>query len=137
MSRRQPGDDRTSPAAEAGPEDGSDPKRFHDRRSWADPRRPGRKARQLCHQVADALRVILPGLGNEVLQNLLVVSVEPAPHSGRLQVTVAGPGPTDVTDRNATAEHLVHATGRIRSEVAFAVHRRKAPELVFEVIGGL
>jgi ribosome-binding factor A len=128
------GNDPTASAAEAGSEDGSDPKRFHDRRSWNDPRRPGRKARQLCGQVADALRVILPGLADEVLQNLTVVAVEPAPHTGRLLVTVAGFVPTDVTDRDTAAEHLAHATGRIRSEVASAVHRRKAPELVFAVV---
>lgn len=122
-------------ATDLGTEDGSDPKLFHDRRSWNAPRRPGRKAHQLCGQVADALRVILPALADEVLQNLTVLTVEPAPHSGRLLVTVAGPVPTDVTDRDTPEERLTQAGGRIRSEVAAAVHRRKAPELVFVVVG--
>lgn len=123
----------TTSAADLGPEDGSDPKRFHDRRTWDRSRSPGRKALQLCGQVADALRAILPGLADQVLQNLSVMSVEPAPHTGRLLVTVAAPATADVTDRRTAAEHLTRANGRIRSEVASAVHRRKAPELTFAV----
>lgn len=128
MSRkRSRGRELLSSAAEVGPEDGSDPRRFHDRRGTHG-KPPGRKAHQLCGQVAQALLVILPGLADEVLRDLTVVSVEPAPHSGRLQVTVAGPAPTDATDR-----HLRLAAGLLRTEVASAVHRRKAPELVFVV----
>jgi ribosome-binding factor A len=114
-------------AAEVGPEDGTDPRRDFDRRGLHG-QPPGRKAHQLCGQVHQALLVILPGLADEVLQNLTVVSVEPAPHSGRLLVTVAGPAPADATDR-----HLRQAAGLLRSEVARAVNRRKAPEIVFQV----
>jgi hypothetical protein len=84
-----------------------------------------RKALQLCGQVRDALRTILSGLADEVLQNLTVVSVEPAPHSGRLLVTVAAPDPADVTDRAVRTERLNGAAGLIRLEVAGSVHRRK------------
>ena len=97
-------------------------------------RQAGRKALQLCGQVRDALGVILPGLADEVLQNLTVVSVVPAPHAGRLLATVAVPTPADAADRTAAAEHLDRAAGRIRREIAAAVHRRKAPELAFEVV---
>jgi ribosome-binding factor A len=97
-------------------------------------RQAGRKALQLCGQVRDALGAILPVLADEVLQNLTVVSVEPAPHAGRLRVTVAVPSPADATDRTAAVEHLGRAAGLIRREVAAAVHRRKAPELTFEVV---
>jgi ribosome-binding factor A len=93
----------------------------------------GRKTLQLCGQVRQALHGILSGLADEVLQNLLIVSVEPAPHTGRLLVTVAAPGPADATDRAVAVEHLNRAAGLIRREVAAAVHRRKAPELVFRV----
>lgn len=133
MSRkRSRGRELLSSAAEVGPEDGSDPRRFHDRRGQHG-KPPGRKAHQLCSQVAQALLVILPGLADEVLRDLTVVSVEPAPHSGRLLVTVAGPAPTDATGRHVVCEHLARAAGLIRSEVASAVNRRKAPELVFQV----
>ncbi len=135
MSRRRKRvDELATSAIETAAEDGTDPRRDFDRRTWGEARSPaGRKARQLCEQVHRALTVIFPGLADDVLQSLLVVSVEPAPHSGRLLVTVAGPTPTDATDPPPVAEHLVRAVGRLRSEVAATVHRRKAPELVFRV----
>lgn len=119
-----------------GDEDGQDPKRDHDRRTWDARKRPGRKAQQLCKQVADALRTILAGLADEVLQNLTVWTVEPAPNTGRLRVTVAGPAPADATDPPTAADVLAalsKATGLLRSEVASAIHRRYAPELTFVV----
>lgn len=133
MSRkRSRGQALLSGAAEIGPEDGTDPRRDHDRRD-VHGKPSSRKAHQLCGQVRHALLVILPGLADEVLRNLTVVSVEPAPHTGRLLVTVAGPAPADATDPHAVSTHLLRAAGLIRSEVARAVHRRKAPELVFDV----
>lgn len=128
MSRkRSRGQALLGSAAEVGPEDGTDPRRDFDRRGLHS-KPMGRKARQLCGQVQQALLVILPGLADDVLRDLTVVSVEPAPHTGRLLVTVAGPAPADATDR-----HLRLAAGLLRSEVASAVHRRKAPELIFRV----
>ena len=93
----------------------------------------GRKARQLCEQVKDALGLILAGSRDPVVRDAVVVSVEPAPHTGRLMVTVAGPTPADVIDRAAVADRLTRAAGWARTEVAACVHRRKAPELVFRV----
>ncbi len=118
-------------AAELSQEDGSDPKAFHDRRMTARELRqgPGRKGLQLCRQVKDVLTVALAGCADEVLRDLTVVVVEPAPHTGRLMVTVAGPAPADVTGR-----HLAIAAAMLRREVARAIHRRKTPELVFHVV---
>ena len=93
-----------------------------------------RKTNQLCGQVKDALFGIVSGLGDDVLNGLMVVTVEPAPHAGRLRVTVAVDSTTDVADRTAIREHLGRASGLIRSEVARSVTRRKAPELVFEIV---
>lgn len=107
------------------PDDGRDPRRFHDRRTR---RGDGRKALQLCQQVRHALTAALAGLGDEVLQNVRVVSVEPAPHSGRLRATVTAP------DHHLAGERLAAAAGRLRTEVAAGVNRRKAPELVFAVV---
>lgn len=70
----------------------------------------------------------LAGLGDEALQALQVVSVEPAPHSGRLCVTVRSP------DRDLAEQRLAVAAGRLRTEVAAAINRRKTPEIVFVVI---
>lgn len=133
MSRRRRTTDRDRPplAADTSPEDGTDPKEFH-AKPWDSAKAAGRKALQLCGQVKDALHAALGGCGDDVLHALAVARVTPAPHSGRLKVElVAAPG----TDPATAAAHLQRAAGYLRAEVASAVHRRKAPELVFEVTG--
>jgi ribosome-binding factor A len=57
-----------------------------------------------------------------------VVSVEPAPHTGRLLVLLAA------EDRPAALEALTRGAGFLRAQVASAISRRYMPELVFEVI---
>ncbi len=129
MSRRKrKADDLTKLAAELGCEDGTDPKEFH-AKPWDAPKQAGRKGQQLCAQVKEALHVALAGCANETLQSLSVVSVEPAPHTGRLLVIVTVDG-----ERVLAEEALHRAAGFLRAEVASAVCRRHAPELVFEVI---
>ncbi|MBX9581725.1 MAG: hypothetical protein K2X87_15590 [Gemmataceae bacterium] len=130
--RRQDKIDITGLAADRGPEDGSDPKEFH-QKPWDAPKKAGRKALQLCGQVRDVLHAALAGCGDGVLQALTVVGVEPAPHTGRLRVTVAVPADGSVS-RDEAAAHLDRAAGPLRSEVAGAIRRRKAPELVFAVV---
>jgi ribosome-binding factor A len=127
--RRRKPDDLTRLAAEVGCEDGADPKEFH-AKPWDAPKQAGRKARQLCAQVKDALHVALAACADAVLQALGVVSVEPAPHSGRLLVVLAAGGATRADAEAA----LARALGHLRTQVAAAVSRRYAPELVFEVI---
>ena len=143
MSRRkQQADEPANLAAEVGAEDGSDPKEFHTK-LWNAPKKaslgrasgPGRatkqtsrKGRQLCAQVKDALHGAFAGCADEVLQGLSVVSVEPAPHTGRLRVRVAA------EDRAVAREALARAAGFLRAQLASAISRRHAPELVFEVI---
>ncbi len=129
MSRRRPKPaDPTGSAADRSLEDGTDPKQF--RRAWDNPKQAGRKARQLCEQVRDALHAALAACGDPVLQALTVTAVDPAPHSGRLRVTLALP--PDAGCDAATAA-VARAAGRLRCEAAAAINRRYAPELVFEV----
>jgi ribosome-binding factor A len=93
------------------------------------PAAQGRKALQLCRQVAEALHWILGSeCGDEALQALRVVSVEPAPSAARLLVTVQAEA-----DARAVLDRLAKAGGLLRSEVAASIHRRRAPELVFAV----
>jgi ribosome-binding factor A len=125
--RRRKVDDLNRLAAELGGEDGGDPAEFHTK-PWNAPKQAGRKGKQLCGQVKDAMLVALAGCADEVLQGLGVVSVEPAPHTGRLRVLVAA------EDRTAAESALARAAGFLRSEVAAAICRRHAPELLFEVI---
>lgn len=130
MSRRwRKTDELMGLAAELGGEDGGDPREFH-QKPWNSPKQAGRKGRQLCAQVAEALHSALAGCADAVLQGLTVKSVEPAPHTGRLLVIVATPDGS----RPAAEEALARAAGFLRAQVASAVTRRYAPELLFEVL---
>ena len=118
-------------AANLSHEDGSDAKEFHSK-PWNAPKKANRKGLQLCGQVKDALITILPACSDTALQELTVVGVEPAPNTGRLLVLVSVPA--DV-DRATIVDVLARATGFLRREMASAIHRRQAPELIFELIG--
>jgi len=94
-----------------------------------------RKASQLCRQVAVTLDEILAECGDDVLQGLHVANVVPCPDASRLLVTVM---PVDGQPGAAFApvavlEHLEHASGHLRSEVAAAVTRKRAPSLLYRL----
>jgi ribosome-binding factor A len=130
-SRRIRRKDLEGAAAEVGPDDGKDPR--YDRPEQTRP--PGkRKALQLCAEVARTLGEVLAGeSGDEVLRDLVVESVTPAPSSARLLVVVALAPSAPDRDPGVVAARLEGARGRLRTEVAAAVRRRKAPDLVFQV----
>ena len=93
-----------------------------------------RKAIQLCHQVAETLEEVLAECGDSVLQDLRVVDVEPAPDASRLLVTVAVDGlPQDRQNLVRVHERLTRASGHLRSEVASAITRKRAPVLVYRL----
>ncbi|WP_152049426.1 ribosome-binding factor A [Tautonia marina] len=96
--------------------------------------RNSRKAMQLCSQVQRTVeQVILGDLDDEVLRNLCVLAVEPAPDESRLLVTV-GPFASNVEiNPIQVMEHLGAASAHIRTEVAAAITRRKVPTLVYQV----
>jgi ribosome-binding factor A len=120
-------------AAELGPEDGTDP-RLVPREEL---RVTNRKALQLCGQVERALHGVLASLADDVIRELLVVSVEPAPNAGRLLVTLArSPAADPAVGPDAVEARLSGAIGLLRSEVARAVVRRRAPELAFRLVTG-
>jgi ribosome-binding factor A len=114
------------------PEDGIDPRL---QRRAQDSRPPKRKALQLCAQVARTLAAVLAGeSGDDLLRDLVVMSVVPAPSSARLLVTVALADSANAETIRSVAERLEHARGRLRTEVAAAVRRRRAPDLVFRLV---
>jgi ribosome-binding factor A len=115
-----------------GPDDGLDPR--DDKRASARPVR-NRKALQLCKQVAETLSLALSGCADPLLNDLLVADVRPAPDSTRLLVLVqsATRRPVSLAD---VSQHLEHARGLLRQEVARQIHRRKTPDLVFEILEG-
>ncbi|WP_145277220.1 ribosome-binding factor A [Tautonia plasticadhaerens] len=96
--------------------------------------RNDRKTMQLCSQVQRTVeQVILGDLDDDVLRNLCVLAVEPAPDESRLLVTV-GPFASNVEiDPLQVMQHLGAASAHIRTEVAAAITRRKTPTLVYQV----
>jgi ribosome-binding factor A len=93
-----------------------------------------RKALQLCHQVAETLEEVLAECGDSYLQGLRVLDVEPAPDASRLLVTLAVDGLLDEDlDLDRVHDHLARASGHLRSEVATAITRKRAPVLVYRL----
>jgi ribosome-binding factor A len=93
-----------------------------------------RKALQLCHQVAETLEEVLAECGDTLLQGLRVLDVEPAPDASRLLVTLAVDGlPGEDLELDLVHDHLARASGYLRSEVATAITRKRAPVLVYRL----
>jgi ribosome-binding factor A len=78
--------------------------------------------------VQEALTWALGSVGNQRLAYCSIADVEPLPGGNRLLVKVSVPPNLPVT---AIAADLTAAAPGLRTEVAQAVTRRKAPELVF------
>ena len=92
-------------------------------------RQAERKARQICRQVQRALNLEFEGrFVNEDISSLFVEEVSPAPDCGRLLVHVVIPEGRPVADSIAA---LQRDAPRLRSEVAMAITRKRAPELCF------
>ncbi|HYT88484.1 MAG TPA: hypothetical protein VEL76_07230 [Gemmataceae bacterium] len=118
---------------ELGPEDGVDP-RYESR--VGSEKVTNRKALQLCGQVARTLQIVLAGeCSDEVLRDLFVESVVPAPNSARLLVTLALTPTASAIPVEEILGRLHHAQGLLRSEVATAINRKKVPELTFRLVG--
>lgn len=132
MSRKQPSKKYTLElCSELGPEDGIDPR---DLLRASARKKGGRKTLQLCGQVAEALNYAFAAVCNDdLLRELAVVTIQPAPDESRLLVTVGPtlPGPCDPAK---VLNQLQKALGKLRSEVASAIHRKKVPELTFCVV---
>lgn len=131
-SRRQ----MLASCAEIREDDGIDPREFF--RHKRSHRKADRKTLQLCAQVADTLNVLLPDCHDELLQMLQVASVVPAPDATQMLVTVFPAVQTDSDfDSQKVLEQLTRAAGHLRSEVAAAITRKRAPSLLFEVASSL
>jgi ribosome-binding factor A len=117
-----------SSCAEPSAEDGRDPRL--DRREESG-KVPNRKALQLCAQVERTLLGVFAELGDDVLRDLFIDSVTPAPNAARLLVTVRKPAGVEAT---VVLKHLQRAHGKLRSEAVAVLNRRRAPDLLFRVV---
>jgi ribosome-binding factor A len=95
-------------------------------------RKTQRKGRQLGRQIAETLDQAFATQRDGILSALHVVAVEPAPDTSRLLVTV-GTLPSEELDPLEVIARLEAASGRLRSEVAAAITRKRVPVLVYRV----
>jgi ribosome-binding factor A len=122
--------DLLSACSEIRPEDGLDPRIYFRERAE---KKPNRKILQLCSEVAKSVGFALSWeAGDDLLSRLIVESVVPAPDSGRLLVTVSLPG-TQAAQPEQLVARLHRVTGKLRAAVAASIHRRRVPELTFQV----
>ena len=122
--------ERSPYAHEVYPDDVADVGRFFSKSSSH--KRSDHKTRQLCRQVVRTLSSALPGCGDELLRDLAVASVEPAPDASRLLVAVYPMTRRDVPPAEFL-RRLHQAQGLLRHEVAADIVRKRAPELAFHV----
>ncbi|MEX2187158.1 MAG: hypothetical protein WD875_10205 [Pirellulales bacterium] len=100
-------------------------------------RKVDRKTLQFCAQVADTLNHVLSGeCDDDVLRQLIVAHVAPAPNAGQLLVSVASAVPGEPLDVALVADKLSAATARLRRVVAESITRRRTPQLIFAVTPG-
>ncbi len=93
--------------------------------------KPDYKALQVCRQAQQALSLALAGECNDdLLRSLYVESVEPAPDASRLLVFVVVPSHLGVGVEEVLSR-LADVHGLLRSAVARAISRKRAPELSF------
>jgi ribosome-binding factor A len=109
-----------------------------DPRDYFKPSRRGgdnRKTLQLCSQVGQTLALVLSGeIEDELLQDLQVEAVVPAPNASQLAVMLRAE-PLDDARAAEIRIRLLRVAGLLRSEVAAAITRRKAPKLIFHLLG--
>lgn len=91
-------------------------------------RQAERKARQFCRQVQRALNLALADRHADGLNDLFVEDVSPGPDCGHLLVHVVVPSDRLVAE---VLSALRADASRLRSEVAAAITRKRAPELSF------
>ena len=91
-------------------------------------RQAERKARQFCRQVQRALNLALADWDTGGLNDLFVEDVSPAPDCGHLLVHVVIPADRPVAEALSA---LRRDASRLRSEVAMAITRKRAPALSF------
>ncbi len=97
-------------------------------------REKDRKDRMLSAQVERALGFALHEEAPELADSLLVENVEPCPNAGRLLVRLREVVRTEAGSFELERQ-VRESKGRLRSSVANYINRKRAPELVFAVIG--
>lgn len=115
--------------AEIGADDGTDPRT---QKKEGTPRGDLHRTRRLCGHVARTVGFLINELALSDLQPWAVDRVEPWPDGARLRV-VLRPLPGQRPDPDACLRRLSTVQGWLRTELAWTIQRKRAPELVFAV----
>ena len=93
-----------------------------------------RKLRQLCRQVERAVSTALADdVADDVLLDLVVSTVLPWPNASRLLIVLEPTVPDATIERDALLAHLQAAKGDLRAVIASSIHRKRTPDLCFEI----
>lgn len=93
-----------------------------------------RHVAQLCAQVQDVISLALGDSADERLHDLVVHSVSAGPDGARLLVAVVPTDPLDVDSIEQLYRALESARPWLRQQVAAEIHRKRTPELAFQVL---
>jgi ribosome-binding factor A len=115
---------------DVGPDDGIDPREFKKSRAKEVRKTDRRKTLQLCGQMARTIQLCLGAAADDVLRRVVVDGVEPCPDASRLRVVVTCNAAADLSAADVLGR-LERASGWLRSEVAVAITRKRAPGLAF------
>lgn len=96
--------------------------------------RSDRKLAQLCAQVEEIMSLALGDAADPRLHDLVVRSVSPGPDGARLLVAVVATHPLDLESLEALHGALASARPWLRQQVAAEIHRKRTPDLAFQVL---
>jgi hypothetical protein len=96
--------------------------------------RVARKTMQLCRQVGETVDGVLAGSSDDVLRDLQVVNVLPAPDASRMLVNVRPVAVRDGFNPILALTRANEKAAEIRSEVAAAITRKHCPTLTFGLV---
>ncbi len=96
--------------------------------------RKSHKQGQLCSQVAQAISLTLGDSTDPRLHDLAVQSVMPAPDGSRLLVIVVPSEGAELDSLDDILGALEGARTWLRRQVAAEIHRKRAPDLIFQVL---
>jgi len=132
VSIRKAREQRFPRTGEVYPDDDVDPGRFFGDRNRF--QKTNRKVLQLCKQVEQSAAFTLTdACDSKALLGAAVAAVEPAPDAGRLRVVVVlGPG-KGVPEVAEARIALVGLAATFREEAGRSIHRKRVPELFFDI----
>jgi ribosome-binding factor A len=96
--------------------------------------RTARKTLQLCRQVGETIDGVLAASSDDVLRDLQVVNVLPAPDASRMLVNVRPVAIREGFNPIAALTRANDKSAEIRSEVAAAITRKHCPTLTFGLV---